>query len=203
MAPPLLNESPNIHPTATVLGSFLGPWTDIGPLTVVEESRILDYSYTFADVMITHTDVGKFCSIASHVRINPGNHPMDRVSQHHFTYRRIQYGFCDRDDDAFFNMRRQRRCTVGHDVWIGHGATVLPGVTVGSGSVIGAGAVVAKDVAPYEVVAGVPARPIRKRFPDQVIERLLTIAWWDWDRKTLEDRFDDFLDLKSFVARYG
>ena len=78
------------------------------------------------------------------------------------------------------------------------GSEVLP-----TGAVIGAGAVVTKDVAPYEVVVGVPVKPIRKRFTDEVIEKLLSIAWWDWDRATLEARFDDLLDLPTFLEKYA
>ena len=108
--------------------------------------------------------IGKFCSIASHVRINPGNHPMHRVMQHHLTYRRIEYGFDTTDDEAFFEWRRSQPCAIGHDVWIGHGAVIMPGVNIGTGAVIGSAAVMTKDVAPYEVAVGVPARAIKKRF---------------------------------------
>ena len=93
--------------------------------------------------------------------------------------------------------------TVGHDVWIGHGAILLPGVTVGTGAVIGAGAVVTKDVAPYTIVVGVPARPLRLRFPEDVVEKLRRIAWWDWPRELLEERFGDFNDLDSFLEKYA
>ncbi|MFN8562280.1 MAG: hypothetical protein U0703_11820 [Anaerolineae bacterium] len=79
--------------------------------------------YAAGDVSIIYADVGKFCSIASHVRINPGNHPMERVTQHHMTYRRRQFGFGE-DDHAFFDWRRAHRCSIGHDVWLGHGAIV-------------------------------------------------------------------------------
>jgi serine acetyltransferase len=79
----------------------------------------------------------------------------------------------------------------------------MPGVDIGIGAVVGSGAVVTKNVAPYEIVAGVPARSIRKRFSDETIERLLHIAWWDWDRKTLEERFADFYDLNSFLDKYS
>ena len=93
--------------------------------------------------------------------------------------------------------------TIGHDVWIGHGAVVLPGVTVGTGAVIGAGAIVTKDVAPYTIAVGVPAKPLRLRFPEDVVEKLQAIAWWDWTREELEERFADFNDLDSFIEKYA
>jgi phosphonate metabolism protein (transferase hexapeptide repeat family) len=196
-----LGEQPRIDPTAMVRQSQIGPWTDIGPRCTVSESVVGDYTYLAGDVDIIYTDVGKFCSIASHVRVNPGNHPMWRVTQHHMTYRRGQYGF-GADDEEFFQWRRDHRCTIGHDVWLGHGVTVMAGVSIGTGSVVGSGAVVTKDVAPYTIVAGVPAKPIRKRFPDDVAAKLQKIAWWDWDRATLEARFDDLLDLEAFLEKY-
>lgn len=99
--------------------------------------------------------------------------------------------------------QRNAHCSIGHDVWIGHGAIIMPGVTVGTGAVIGAGAVVTKDIAPYEIAVGVPGRPIRKRFDDATIEKLLSIAWWDWDRLTIEARFDELRDVGSFVDKYS
>jgi len=198
-----LSERPYIHPTSIVRDSHLGSWTDIGPNTYVVESTFGDYSYAAGDVMVIYSEVGKFCSIASHTRINPGNHPMRRVTQHHCTYRRVQYGFDEKDDAAFFDWRRADKCTIGHDVWIGAAAIILPGVRVGTGAVVGAGAVVTKDVAPYEVVVGVPAKPIRKRFSDRTIRKLVRIAWWDWDRRTLEERFHELQDVDAFIEKYG
>lgn len=198
-----LGETPTIHPSSVIINTQLGPWTDIGPLCSLEESVFGAYSYTAGDVSIIYAKIGKFCSIASHARINPGNHPMGRVSQHHFTYRRLKYGFGPADEDGFFDWRRSAACTIGNDVWIGHGATVLPGVNISSGAVVGAGAVVTKDVNPFEIVAGVPAKVIRKRFPGDVIEKLLRIEWWEWDRPTLEERFGDFTDLNKFLEKYS
>jgi phosphonate metabolism protein (transferase hexapeptide repeat family) len=199
----MLSEQPTIHPTSRIVDSTLGSWTDIGPNCQLVETTFGDYSYLAGDVQIIYSDVGKFCSIASHACVNPGNHPMTRVTQHHLTYRRVQYGFGAEDDAAFFDWRRAAHCSIGHDVWIGHGATVLAGVTVGTGAVVGAGAVVSRDVEPYQIVVGVPARPIRKRFSDEVIEKLLQIAWWDWDRATLEARFHELMNVEAFVAKYA
>jgi hypothetical protein len=198
-----LGEEPHIHPTCRIVDSHIGAWTDLGPHTSLVESTWGDYSYAADNVSVIYADVGKFCSIAAHVRINPGNHPMDRVTQHHATYRRAQYGFGDADEASFFDWRRSFRCAIGHDVWIGHGAIVMPGVSIGTGAVVGSGAVVTRDVAPYTIVAGVPARPIRPRFPEDVVEKLLAIRWWDWDRATLEARFDDLLDLPTFLRKYA
>jgi phosphonate metabolism protein (transferase hexapeptide repeat family) len=198
-----LGEQPWIHPTARIFHSYIGSWTEIGANSVFVESTFGDYSYAAGDVSMIYSEVGKFCSIASHVRINPGNHPMHRVTQHHMTYRRVQYGFSDTDDHEFFDWRRAHKCTIGHDVWIGHSATIMPGVSVATGAVIGAGAVVTHDVSPYEIVVGVPAKPLRKRFSDDVIEKLLAIAWWDWDRQQLEARFDDLNDIDTFIENYA
>lgn len=197
-----LGDEPYIHPSALVYDSHIGSWTEIGPHCQIIESTFDDYSYVADNVSMIYTTVGKYASIASHVRINPGNHPMNRVTQHHMTYRRKQYGFGE-DDAAFFDWRRAAHCTIGHDVWIGHAVTVMPGVSIGHGSVIGAGAVVTHDIPPYTIVVGVPAKPLRLRFPQQIVEKLLQIAWWDWDRSTLEARFDDLFDIESFVEKYG
>lgn len=197
----ILGDEPCIHDRVFIHESQIGAWTELGSGTHISESTFGDYSYAAGDVSIIYADVGKFCSIASHVRINPGNHPMWRVTQHHMTYRRKQYGFGE-DDREFFDWRREHRCVVGHDVWIGHGAIIMPGVKIGHGAVIGSGAVVTKDVEPYTIAVGVAAHPIRKRFPEPIIDQLLKIAWWDWDRATLEARFDELLDIETFIAKY-
>ncbi len=194
---------PWIHETARVIASQIGCWAALGPNTVIMESTFGDYSYTAGDTSINYADIGKFCSIASHACINPGNHPMGRVMQHHATYRRVAYGLASTDDEEFFNWRRAHRVVIGHDVWVGHGAIVLPGVTVGTGAVIGAGAVVTRDVEPYTIAVGVPARYLRRRFPGDVADKLMAIAWWDWPRELLQERLADFLDLDVFLRKYS
>jgi len=198
----VLSPAPTVHASSLLRESTLGEWTDIGPNCSIVESSLGDYTYCAGDVSIIYATVGKFCSIASHVRINPGNHPMHRVTQHHMTYRRAMFGFGDTDDAEFFQWRRSHHVTIGHDVWIGHAAVIMPGVTIGTGAVIGAQAVVTKDVPPYTIVGGVPAKVIRERFPAEAAERLARIGWWDWPRDVLEARFDDLLDLDTFLATH-
>ena len=93
---------------------------------------------------------------------------------------------------------------IGHDVWIGHGAIVLPGRNIGTGAVIAAGAIVTKDVPAYTIVAGNPARPIRRRFPEDIADRLAELAWWDWDHETLRRALPDFrkLAVEDFLDKY-
>jgi phosphonate metabolism protein (transferase hexapeptide repeat family) len=197
-----LGEQPVFHSDVVVYDAHFGRYVEIGANSTIVETAMGDYSYTAGDNQIIYAEIGKFSNIASHVRINPGNHPMERVTLHHMTYRRALYGF-GADDAGFFQWRRDHKCTVGHDTWLGHGAIIMPGVTVGHGAVVGSGAVVTKDVAPYTIVVGVPARPLRMRFPAHVADALLRIAWWDWDHDTLGARLDEMNDVEAFIARYG
>ncbi len=163
-----------------------------------------DYSYIMQDGAVWCATIGKFVNIAAAVRINATNHPTWRATLHHFTYRAADYFEGAENDHDFFEWRRVNRVTIGHDVWIGHGATILPGVNVGDGAVIGAGAVVSKDVAPYTIVGGVPAKTHRERFPKPIAERMQQLAWWDWDHDRLFVALEDFrsLDADMFLAKY-
>lgn len=199
-----LGIEPSIDPTAEVRDCTLGRYTEIGARTSVIETTMADYSYVVNDADIIYTSIGKFCSIAAHTRINPGNHPTWRASQHHFSYRAAAY-FDDAEDDAdFFDWRRSTPVSIGHDTWIGHGAIILAGRNIGIGSIVAAGAVVTKDVAPYSVVAGVPARPVKQRFVDSIALRLQELAWWDWPHDILRQRLGDFqrLPIEAFLEKY-
>jgi phosphonate metabolism protein (transferase hexapeptide repeat family) len=199
-----LGETATIDPTAQVERSKLGRYTEIGARTKITETVLDDYSYIVNDGDVIYTTIGKFCSIAAHVRINPGNHPMDRASQAHFTYRSSDY-FADASDDTdFFDWRRKHAVTIGHDVWIGHGVVILPGIHVGTGAVVAAGAVVTKDVPAYTIVAGIAAKPIKRRFSESVAERLMELAWWNWSHEQLHSALSDFrgLHIEAFLEKY-
>ncbi len=199
-----LSVEPLVHATVELRDTTLGRYTEIAERCRISECEIGDYSYLMQDCSAWCATIGKFANIASAVRINAPNHPVWRATLHHFTYRAADY-WPDADiDDAFFGWRRGNRVTIGHDVWIGHGATILPGVSVGNGAVIGAGAVVSKDVAPYTIVGGVPARIIRQRFDADTAARMDALGWWDWDHDRLRAALADFraLSAEEFVARH-
>jgi phosphonate metabolism protein (transferase hexapeptide repeat family) len=204
MAAKALSVQPTINPTAKLHEVRLGAYTEVGARTILHEVTMGDYSYVVNDSQVTYTTIGKFCSIAAMTRINPGNHPMHRATQAHFTYRSSAYFPGESDDLDFFDWRRQHHIHIGHDVWIGHGAVILPGRNIGTGAVIAAGAIVTKDVPAYTIVAGNPARPVKRRFSEEISGRLAKLAWWDWDHETLRAALPDFrkLGIEDFLAKY-
>lgn len=200
-----LSETPLVHPSAEVEASHLGHYTEIAERCRISETRLGDYSYVMQDCGIWAAAIGKFVNIAAAVRINATNHPTWRATLHHFTYRAGDYFDGEANEADFFDWRRSNAVTIGHDVWIGHGATILPGVTIGDGAVVGAGAVVSRDVEPYTIVGGVPARLIRRRFSEDVAARMAALAWWDWPHSALRAALADFrtLDAEAFLAKYA
>lgn len=202
--PGQLSPEPTVDESALVVGSRLGAWTEVGPRSELHEVELGDYSYVCTGCHLMYCQVGKFVNIANNARINPSNHPYQRATLHHFTYRSSQYGFGP-DDESIFDWRKnQQKVIIGHDVWIGHGAVVLPGVTIGNGAIVAAGAVVSHDVEPYTIVAGVPANFKKIRFPKAVAENLEKIRWWDFSHEELGRALSDFrsLDVLGFIEKY-
>ncbi|MBR1217536.1 chloramphenicol acetyltransferase [Bradyrhizobium sp. U87765 SZCCT0131] len=204
MAAKALSVTPLIDPTAQLRDCTLGAYCEVGARTQLLDVAMGDYSYVVNDSQITYTTIGRFCSIAAMTRINPGNHPMHRATQSHFTYRSSAYFPGESDDADFFAWRRDHHVGIGHDVWIGHGAVILPGRQIGIGAVIAAGAIVTKDVPAYTIVAGNPARPVRRRFAEDIASRLLALEWWEWDHEELRAALPDFrhLAIEDFLDKH-
>lgn len=202
---PKLGLEPFVHPDCEITESTFGRYCEIGQGSRVQHTVMGDYSYCDRYCDIANAEIGKFANIASFVRLGASDHPLDRASLHHFMYRSAYYWPDEADDAAWFAARRARRVVIGHDTWIGHNAQVKPEVTVGHGAVVAAGAVVTKDVAPFMIVAGVPAKPMRERLPGPVAERMMALAWWDWEHERLRAALADFRALKAeaFLEKYG
>ncbi len=198
-----LGLAPTIAPSASVRDCRFGRFSQVGEQVHMANCLLDDYAYIQPYCDLMSTDIGKFANIASMVRINPGFHPMDYPTLHHFTYRPTMYGMADLDDAAFFEWRSRQRVVIGHDTWIGHGAVIMPGVRIGNGAVVGSNSVVTKDVPAYAIVGGVAAKLIRQRFPKAISDALEATAWWDWDHDTLTERLPEFKDLRGFLAKYA
>jgi phosphonate metabolism protein (transferase hexapeptide repeat family) len=202
---PRLSEEPFVHEGCALTDATLGRYVEIGAHTRVAHSTFGDYSYCDRFCDIANADIGKHANIAASVRIGATDHPLDRASLHHFMYRSASYWDDAEDDADWFDRRRALRSFIGHDTWIGHAAMVKPEVTVGHGAVVASGAVVTKDVAPYTIVAGVPAVKMRDRQPPAIAERLIALAWWDWSHERLRETLDDFrsLNAEAFLEKHG
>lgn len=196
--------TPLVHEGCKIVNSTFGAWCEVGAGSIVVNSTFEDYAYCDRLVDISNTTVGRFSNIAAMTRIGPTDHPYGNAAQHHFLYRSSYYWDDAEDDAAFFLARAARRTTLGADCWIGHGAIIKPEVTIGIGAIVAAGAVVTRDVAPFMIVTGCPASPLRARFAPGVCDRLLALAWWDWDHARLRSALADFrtLPAEAFLEKY-
>ncbi|MER8902642.1 DapH/DapD/GlmU-related protein [Mesorhizobium sp. M0772] len=200
----LKDPEPRIHPTAELKACKLGRYASIGERVVLREVNVGDFSYFERHAEAIYTTIGKFCSIAANSRINALEHPIERITQHKLSYRPNEY-FRWLGVDAAFRARRQVKAVgIGNDVWIGHGAVIMPGISIGNGAIVGANSVVTRNVPAYTIVAGVPAKPLRMRFPSEIAARIESLAWWDWPPEKLAKAVPDMqaLPIEDFLDRW-
>lgn len=202
--PRLSATAPFIHADCDIIDSTFGAYVEIGRGSRLNNAAFGDYAYCDRYADIANARIGKFANIAAFSRIGATDHPLDTAACHHFLYRSADYWDDTTRDETFFEHRRSRIAQIGHDTWIGAGAMIKPEVTLGDGAVVAAGAVVTKNVDPYTIVAGTPAKPLRLRQPRNIADRLIARAWWDWTHDALRVALDDFRAMKAeaFLEKY-
>lgn len=176
--------------------------TDLGRNNSIQDatlynSKLGDFSYVGLNSYLNHVNVGKFTCIGPHVQIGLGEHPVKGfVSVHPIFYSPVKQVGISFSDKFYFN--EFNKTIIGNDVWIGANVVVIGGVKIGNGAVIAAGAVVVKDVPPFTLVGGVPAKVIKSRFDENQIQQLQDFKWWDKDIDWLKNNFKKFHSIKEF-----
>lgn len=168
-------------------GAEVGPQVEIGDYSYISGPR----SYVEAAI------IGKYCSIARQTIIGVSGHNYKIVTTHPVIIDPY-YGCVD----TLVQETQRSAPVIGHDVWIGLGSFIMRGVTISNGAVVAANSVVTKDVAPYSIVGGNPARHISYRFPQHIVEALQKIQWWDWSEDKIRQHRDDFYDIENFVKKH-
>jgi len=163
----------------------------------INNSKIGDFTYISQNAIINNTCIGKFCSIGPNFISGWGIHPTNGISTHPMFYSTLkQNGMSLSHEDKIEEIKP---ISIGNDVFIGMNVTSLDGVTIGDGAVIGAGALVSKDIPSYGIAAGNPIKVINYRFNDEIIDRLLTIKWWDFNEEKLNLIEKYFFDIEKFI----
>ncbi|WP_299586166.1 CatB-related O-acetyltransferase [Mucilaginibacter sp.] len=180
-----------------LINSQLGHYNILFQNAQVINSIIGSHSYIQKRSTVVNANIGKFCSMASDVSIGPGIHKLNGISTHpSFFLKNTPLIKKYSQEDAFISSKET---VIGHDVWIGEKAIILDGVSIGTGAVIAAGAIVTKDVAPYAIVGGVPAKVLRMRFNSIEIDGILKSKWWDKDEEWLQQNYKSFNNVLDFT----
>lgn len=193
-------KNTNISPFAILRDVIYDPTSAIKALAKLERSIIGKCTYVGTLSAVYDCEIGKFCSIARECYIGGAKHPTGwTTTSPCFHVKNNATGICYAENEFEWIARTK----IGNDVWIGERATILAGVIIGDGAVIGGGSVVTKDIGPYEIWAGNPARLIRKRFDDETILKLLEVKWWDLKDELLFEYGKYIPDVNRFIKEIG
>ena len=199
-----------ISSSAYVVNTVFEDNCSIAEGVVMINSSCGRYTYIGKDSVLSYSKIGRFCSIAQNVKVCRGNHPLNFVSTHPSFYSdtKEQMGYTIHRGSNLYDKlykypsgENNYQVIIENDVWIGAHVLILGGVRIGNGAVIGAGSVVTKDVEPYAVVGGNPARIIKKRFCDEIIHKLQTIKWWNMSLNSIIVNCEDFVNCEKFIHK--
>lgn len=185
-----------VSPFALIRTSLIDKTSAISSGCKIYNCQIGKYTYLGKKTIAINTEIGNFCSISHECIINPGSHPMNMISTSPVFYSNnniLKKSFSQKRFEEFEKVK------IGSDVWIGARTFIKGGVTIGDGAIIGAYSIVTKDVEPFTIVAGNPARVIRKRFDEETATRLSQIEWWKWDDKKIEQNASLFSSPSDFI----
>lgn len=176
----------NIAPWVSLSQVKFGEYANVAHHAQIANSKIGKRTSIGRYTKIRNAEIGSYCSVSWDITIGAISHPMDHLSSHSFWYRK-KFGLCDQD----FQFD-SKTTFIGNDVWIGCNVVIMPGVKIGDGAVIGAGSVVTKDVPPYAIFVGNPARQLRFRFNEAERKYLEDLAWWEWSDEKIKENISLF-----------
>lgn len=174
----------------------------------VLKSHIGKGTYIANDSRITAAKIGRFCAIGGNVKTGFGIHPTEKFVSIHPAFYSLQnqtsLSFSKKqmfEEHKYIDKNKKYFCEIGNDVWIGNNVMIMDGVQIGHGAIVASGAIVTKNVAPYTIIGGIPAKEIKKRFTNEQIQHLLNIKWWNWDVDKLKDNADLFENIEYLLNK--
>lgn len=182
-----------------IKNSTIHPASKVSSSTHLVNVKMNKYSFIGSNCTVINTEIGAFCSIADNVIIGGSTHPIKWVSTSPVFHSGKNIMGKNFSDHLF---QTTKKTIIESDVWIGNNCLIKSGITINTGAIVGMGAIVTKDIGPYEIWAGNPARMIRKRFDDNTIEGLLDIKWWEWNDDKLDNNADFMNNVSEFIKHY-
>jgi acetyltransferase-like isoleucine patch superfamily enzyme len=191
------NKTLSVGYMSIIFNSTFSIENHIFPFARLVNTHLGNFTYVGGNTSIKNAKVGHFCSIASDCKIGLGIHPTDFVSTHPAFYApKKEWSI---HPNEIVSVEEYQEIIIGNDVWIGTNAIIVDGVAIGNGAIVAANAVVTKDVPPYAIVGGVPAKIIKFRFQVHEINQLESIKWWDWEIDMIKKNISKFKSLNSFL----